>query len=179
MTVVDGVAAQQIALEEAAREFCFRWRKWAAGGDQRQGATAAAAAVPSVALSSTRTRHIRKRPAGAALDGDALMDVTTVEHPPGLRLDGDGAGEAVRLPMLASACPGFVCLVEKTAPAAVPLLSSAKSPTTVAGTLLKAGGGGDDIVDSDRGCYHVAIEPCHDKKVSDVGCGSLRVGQRV
>jgi hypothetical protein len=129
------------------------------------------AAVPSVAVSATKTRYIRKRAEGAAANDDTLMEVTTVEHPPGLHIDGDrGTGPAppAPLPVLSSACPGFVCLVEKTAPAAVPLLATAKSPTAVAGTLLKAGARGRDGAANGgaEACYHVAIEPCHDKKVS-------------
>ena len=79
--------------------------------------------------------------------------------------------------MLVSSCPGFVCLAEKTAPDAVPLLSSAKSPMAAAGALLKSGQCDDLPAASARSAgeggpmgdaasrYHVAIMPCHDKKL--------------
>ncbi|EJK56229.1 hypothetical protein THAOC_23927, partial [Thalassiosira oceanica] len=91
---------------------------------------------------------------------------------PGDRPSADHASRIVagppRLPVLSSSCPGFVCLAEKTAPAAVSLLSSAKSPMAAAGALIKAA--------SERGRragegrrpeapYHVAVMPCHDKKL--------------
>ncbi|EED92809.1 narf-like protein, partial [Thalassiosira pseudonana CCMP1335] len=72
--------------------------------------------------------------------------------------------QSTPLPMLASSCPGFVCLVEKTAPKVVPLLSSVKSPMAVSGALLKNTTSSVNAV-SNNSIYHVAIMPCHDKKL--------------
>ena len=41
------------------------------------------------------------------------------------------------LPMLASACPGWVCYAEKTHAEMLPFISRAKSPQQVMGTLVK------------------------------------------
>ncbi|KAH8119419.1 iron hydrogenase [Phellopilus nigrolimitatus] len=48
---------------------------------------------------------------------------------------GENAG--ARLPMLASACPGWVCYAEKTHPEMLPFISRTKSPQQVMGTLVK------------------------------------------
>ena len=45
-----------------------------------------------------------------------------------------GAGS---LPMLASACPGWVCYAEKTHAEMLPFISRTKSPQQVMGTLVK------------------------------------------
>lgn len=48
------------------------------------------------------------------------------------RKKGDG-----KLPMLASACPGWVCYAEKTHSEMLPFISQTKSPQQVMGTLVK------------------------------------------
>lgn len=68
------------------------------------------------------------------------------------------------LPVLTSSCPGFVCYVEKTAPYAIPYLSTVKSPMAISGAihkhmLLPSGEA------SKRRIFHIAIMPCHDKKL--------------
>lgn len=42
-----------------------------------------------------------------------------------------------KLPMLASACPGWVCYAEKTHAEMLPFISKSKSPQQVMGTLVK------------------------------------------
>ena len=189
--VIDGILSQRISLVESASEFCFRFRKSQQSMGAKKTDSSPIPTIPSVALSSTKTRYINKQPdVDGVLDDGTLMEVTTIIHPPGRLLKEDRRDEPVHawktnsysiesnsLPMLASSCPGFVCLVEKTAPLVVPLLSSAKSPMAVAGTLAKTGHG--DInphrVTSNSGrksCYHVAIMPCHDKKL-EAGRGDL------
>ncbi len=108
------------------------------------------------------------------VDEYTLMEVTTLAHPTGLIFKEDGRDDensdpgstqnimaptqSTSLPVLSSLCPGFVCLVEKTAPLAAPLLSSAKSPMAVAGVLLKTGPRDDgdaneQNLDSSSGSY--------------------------
>jgi len=194
--VIDGALAQRISLEESAAEFCYRYKQT----QQRRSASChediPRPTLPSIALSSTKTRYINKQPEGdGAMDIDAVMEVTTLCHPPGRSIEEYNNVEAIpasnkivpspsiqscALPMLSSSCPGFVCLVEKTAPLVVPLLTSAKSPMAVAGTLLKTGQWKDNFTNSRRDVatsddaseediasswYHVAIMPCHDKKL--------------
>ena len=48
------------------------------------------------------------------------------------------AGDSSKtLPMIASACPGWVCYAEKTKPELLPFISQTKSPQQVMGTLVK------------------------------------------
>ena len=47
------------------------------------------------------------------------------------------AGGVGKLPMLASACPGWVCYAEKTHAEMLPFISRTKSPQQVMGTLVK------------------------------------------
>jgi len=192
--VVDGILAQHISLIESASEFCYRFKKTKQSskeGDSKieldeevtsKKKHAIDDSMPSVALSSTKTRYINKQLSNDDSimkdddDDDTLMEITTLSHLPGRIIEEDQSEvvssssntaaalppiQSTSLPMLASSCPGFVCLVEKTAPNVVPLLSSAKSPMTVAGILLKSNT--DDASDGD--VYHVSIMPCHDKKL--------------
>lgn len=69
------------------------------------------------------------------------------------------------LPMLASACPGWVCYAEKRhSDIALPFISTARSPMAVMGVLVKRhlasrlGLRPSDI-------YHASIMPCFDKKL--------------
>jgi iron only hydrogenase large subunit-like protein len=67
-------------------------------------------------------------------------------------------------PILSSACPGWICYVEKTHPYILPHLSRLKSPQALTGTLLKTtlsqvlGLPASQI-------WHLAIMPCFDKKL--------------
>ena len=67
-------------------------------------------------------------------------------------------------PVLASACPGWICYVEKTHPHILPYLSRVKSPQAIAGTFIKSilshryGLSPSDI-------WHMALMPCFDKKL--------------
>ncbi|XP_033100536.1 cytosolic Fe-S cluster assembly factor narfl-like [Anneissia japonica] len=69
------------------------------------------------------------------------------------------------LPMLASACPGWVCYAEKTHGSYVlPYISTTKSPQQIMGSLVKDyltrlhGRTPDEV-------YHVTVMPCFDKKL--------------
>ncbi|KNZ80553.1 Cytosolic Fe-S cluster assembly factor NAR1 [Termitomyces sp. J132] len=77
----------------------------------------------------------------------------------------DSVDESRRgLPMLASACPGWICYAEKAHSEMLPLISRTKSPQQVMGTLIKNwmgarwGKGPSEI-------YHVTVMPCYDKKL--------------
>ncbi|XP_050368356.1 protein NAR1 isoform X2 [Argentina anserina] len=69
------------------------------------------------------------------------------------------------LPMISSACPGWVCYAEKTLGSYVlPYISSVKSPQQTMGVIVKKhicqemGLRPDDV-------YHVTVMPCYDKKL--------------
>eukprot|EP00850_Spirogloea_muscicola_P003801 SM000015S01301 [mRNA] locus=s15:1147765:1152150:+ [translate_table: standard] len=75
------------------------------------------------------------------------------------------SGRSGRLPMLASACPGWICYAEKTHGSYIlPYISSAKSPQQAMGTILKRhmcytlGLRPEQV-------YHVTVMPCYDKKL--------------
>lgn len=69
-----------------------------------------------------------------------------------------------RPPVLASACPGWICYVEKTHPHVLPHISRLKSPQALAGTLLKSILCRRFNVRPDR-IWHLAVMPCFDKKL--------------
>jgi len=75
---------------------------------------------------------------------------------------GSGGGA---LPMLSSACPGWVCYAEKTHGEMLPFIAATKSPQQVMGTLVKewlAPHYWDKRPDE---VYHVTVMPCYDKKL--------------
>lgn len=73
--------------------------------------------------------------------------------------DGSGA------PLLASACPGWVCYAEKThGELAVPHMATTKSPQQIMGTFVKTAVARNLGV-TPNGVYHVSIMPCYDKKL--------------
>ena len=186
IVVVDGSVTQRISLLESAHEFCHRYREKQNANEKDLPLAETGLDITTVSLSSTQTRFISKKSNNASNkindmhDEEDAVEVTVVDHPPGLTLKSDNCSveanrhihrmytQASTLPMLASSCPGFVCLVEKTAAPVVPLLSTAKSPMTVAGTLLKSGlvgAKGKPVPSSNHQCFHVAVMPCHDKKL--------------
>lgn len=82
------------------------------------------------------------------------------------------AGEQPTLPMLASACPGWVCYAEKAHSALLPFVAATKSPQQVAGLLAKRVYGPSRATalstcapELMKGVYHVSVMPCYDKKL--------------
>ncbi|CAM8932818.1 unnamed protein product [Rhodiola kirilowii] len=76
-----------------------------------------------------------------------------------------GKKQGRNLPMLASACPGWICYAEKTLGSYIlPYISSVKSPQQVMGATIKhhlskkLGVRPEEI-------YHVSVMPCYDKKL--------------
>ncbi|NWW41872.1 NARFL factor, partial [Panurus biarmicus] len=69
------------------------------------------------------------------------------------------------LPMLASACPGWICYAEKTHGSfIIPHISTTKSPQQVMGSLVKGFFAEQQHLPPDR-IYHVTVMPCYDKKL--------------
>ncbi|KAK9091887.1 hypothetical protein Syun_026798 [Stephania yunnanensis] len=76
-----------------------------------------------------------------------------------------GEGCKTSLPMLTSACPGWICYAEKTLGSHIlPYISSVKSPQQTIGATIKhhiskkLGFAPEEI-------YHVSVMPCYDKKL--------------
>nr|XP_035122268.1 cytosolic iron-sulfur assembly component 3 [Callithrix jacchus] len=69
------------------------------------------------------------------------------------------------LPVLASACPGWICYAEKTHGSFIlPHISTARSPQQVMGSLVKDFFAQQQHVTPDK-VYHVTVMPCYDKKL--------------
>lgn len=68
------------------------------------------------------------------------------------------------LPVLASACPGWVCYAEKAQADMLPLLSSVRSPQAMMGSLVKGWWAAQKGLDEGE-VYHVTAMPCYDKKL--------------
>lgn len=64
-----------------------------------------------------------------------------------------------QLLLLSSSCPALVCWVETSLPTAVPHLSTAKSAMGLGGSYLRR------IRPDNSDLQHIAIMPCHDKKL--------------
>lgn len=72
-----------------------------------------------------------------------------------------------QLPMLASACPGWICYAEKTHGELLPLISNTRSPQQIAGLLAKHYVVPETLSSEERPAqiYHVSVMPCYDKKL--------------
>ncbi|XP_069569564.1 cytosolic Fe-S cluster assembly factor narfl [Brachyistius frenatus] len=69
------------------------------------------------------------------------------------------------LPMLTSACPGWICYAEKThGEYVLPYISTTRSPQQMMGSLVK-GYFAEQQGLSPQQIYHVAVMPCFDKKL--------------
>ncbi|OCF39088.1 cytosolic Fe-S cluster assembly factor NAR1 [Kwoniella heveanensis CBS 569] len=80
------------------------------------------------------------------------------------RKDKKDKGKASEMPMLASACPGWVCYAEKAQGDLLPLLSAARSSQGIVGALAKTWYGHKTHHRPDE-IYHVTAMPCYDKKL--------------
>ncbi|XP_027223103.2 cytosolic Fe-S cluster assembly factor narfl [Penaeus vannamei] len=68
-------------------------------------------------------------------------------------------------PMLASACPGWICYAEKTHGSYIlPYISSVRSPQQVMGALVKDLWAAKNKISPEK-VYHVTVMPCFDKKL--------------
>uniref|UniRef100_A0A6J0UIN5 Cytosolic iron-sulfur assembly component 3 n=1 Tax=Pogona vitticeps TaxID=103695 RepID=A0A6J0UIN5_9SAUR len=75
------------------------------------------------------------------------------------------ADDKTALPMLASACPGWICYAEKThGRFIIPYISSTRSPQQVMGSLVKGYLAEQQCLTPDQ-IYHVTVMPCYDKKL--------------
>ncbi|KAI0256089.1 iron hydrogenase [Lactifluus subvellereus] len=74
-------------------------------------------------------------------------------------------GSSGALPMLSSACPGWVCYAEKTHGEMLPFIAATKSPQQVMGTLVKEWLAPHYWDKHPNEVYHVTVMPCYDKKL--------------
>nr|QSX72230.1 cytosolic Fe-S cluster assembly factor narfl [Halisarca dujardinii] len=74
--------------------------------------------------------------------------------------------EGGTLPMLASACPGWVCYAEKTHGSYIlPFISTTKSEQQIMGSLVKSYFAEKTLGMTADKIYHVTVMPCYDKKL--------------
>ncbi|KEG13997.1 putative hydrogenase [Trypanosoma grayi] len=73
------------------------------------------------------------------------------------------------LPMVVSACPGWVCYCEKQGPALLPLLCPVMSPQGIAGCYAKT---------LQPKLCHVSVQPCFDRKLEAARDASPASGER-
>jgi len=146
MTIfLDATMTNHIAFLESTQEFLHRHEI------QKRTPSAPTTPPPSMALSSTETKFI--------LSSDETTTSFTTKHAPGRDIEHHNSPNHNPLPLLSSSCPGFICYVEKTVPHILPHLTTVKSPMAIAGSFLKHTSLFNEEV------YHVAIMPCHDKKL--------------
>lgn len=75
------------------------------------------------------------------------------------------AASPIKLPMLSSTCPGWVCYAEKThGNFILPYISTTRSPQQIMGMLVKQYLSQQLNVSGER-IYHVTVMPCYDKKL--------------
>jgi iron only hydrogenase large subunit-like protein len=72
--------------------------------------------------------------------------------------------EKAALPILASACPGWVCYAEKAQGDLLPLMSNVRSSQGIMGALVKTWWAGKMGLNPNE-VYHVTAMPCYDKKL--------------
>lgn len=104
------------------------------------------------------------REASLVLGADELRDSLTNAKPLDVHSGEGSADRQPQKPILSSACPGWICYVEKTHPHVLPHLSRLKSPQALTGTMLKS------VLHAHLGIrpdqvWHVAVMPCFDKKL--------------
>ncbi|KQK13212.1 hypothetical protein BRADI_1g08620v3 [Brachypodium distachyon] len=85
-----------------------------------------------------------------------------------LKQSSNGKEVGTSLPLLSSACPGWICYAEKTLGSYIlPYISSVKSPQQVIGAAIK-----HHMVEKlglkPYDVYHVTVMPCYDKKLEAV-----------
>mmetsp|Transcript_16155 Transcript_16155/g.20033 ORF Transcript_16155/g.20033 Transcript_16155/m.20033 type:complete len:574 (-) Transcript_16155:227-1948(-) len=137
--LIDSGCAGDIALLEAGAEFLHRYRNRETFSWTRP--------ETSVAESRITTKYLDDQ--GNTIRSDALNG---------------SIPSATKLPMLSSACPGWICFAEKTHPEALPYVSTTMSPQEISGVLVKQFISKIKGVDSSK-IYHCCVMPCPDKKL--------------
>ena len=143
VAVIDSQAAADIALAEAGDELLRRLSTAPAHAPHPWRAP-----LPSVAVAT----NLEKR---STQLGVAPSSTSVANPPPPYD------GENLPLPLLASACPGWVCFAEKMAPEALPHMSTVRSAQSVTASLVRVLAPRDDS----KRVRIFAIAPCYDKKL--------------
>ncbi|KAF9212245.1 hypothetical protein CPC16_001062 [Podila verticillata] len=152
-SIFDTSFSRDLALLETGREFVDRYKKALAKGVIKP---------PTMNTDASATG-----------EGSGDMDVDSTAKAPRKRIIRRGAANdepavAVEtesaMPMLASACPGWICYAEKTHGYMLPYISETKSPQQIMGSMVKDHYGSQLGLKPDQ-IYHVCVMPCYDKKL--------------
>ncbi|KAJ9627861.1 Cytosolic Fe-S cluster assembly factor nar1 [Taxawa tesnikishii (nom. ined.)] len=103
------------------------------------------------------------REAGLVAAADEVQQSLQPQEKPSSEMTGTRL-EQPKKPILASACPGWICYAEKTHPHVLPHISRLKSPQALTGTLLKSVLASRYGINPDQ-VWHMAVMPCFDKKL--------------
>ena len=149
ITMQSHIQVLDFLAENAAHEPTSRMRKVPIVSIAPQSLASLAASVSSPSTASITPRQMLHR-IGAffskALDINHVYDTTFARHISLLehtrefweRKTRSISGGKDALPMLASACPGWICYAEKTHSEMLPFISRTKSPQQVMGTIVKS-----------------------------------------
>ncbi|KAF9110366.1 hypothetical protein BGX27_006461 [Mortierella sp. AM989] len=159
-SVFDTTFSRDLSLLETGREFVERYKKAVAkgtiktpnmNGHTTNGTTGSGGDMDVDAPQEPATKAPRKRiiRRGAAGAGDE----------PAVAVETESA-----MPMLASACPGWICYAEKTHGYMLPYISETKSPQQIMGSMVK-NHFGSQLGLTPNQIYHVCVMPCYDKKL--------------
>lgn len=139
--------SRDFSLVESAREFVERYRTYMEKGGEQIEAARLEQEEKEQAEENANGKSRQRRRRARAGDGDA-----------------NGTASLEEMPMLASACPGWICYAEKTHGFILPHISAAKSPQQIMGSIVK------DFYAKQLGLkpnqiYHISVMPCYDKKL--------------
>lgn len=178
--VFDLSATGDVALVETREEFLLRFQQ----SRQQQQSQQLEWTVPKVcstAVSSTRINIIDDgKKVGAELFHSNNSSTNRVEPDAATSLfhevDAGLPSLNPHLPLIVSACPGWICYAEKTQPQALPYASTTKSAQQILGSLVKlllwehiehsmALKSNNARGESSLRPFVVSIQPCFDKKL--------------
>ena len=158
---------------------------------QSLSSLAASVSSPTTSVTSRQILHRLEAFFGQDLGIEHVYDTTFARHISLLEHTGEywerkaqsASGAKGALPMLASACPGWICYAEKTHSEMLPFISRTKSPQQAMGIIVKSWLASkwnkewvlsslrsyrtciESATNSPDQVYHVAVMPCYDKKL--------------
>ncbi|KAF9430217.1 hypothetical protein BGZ76_000915 [Entomortierella beljakovae] len=157
-SVFDTTFSRDLSLLETGREFVERYKKAVAKG-----------IIKPPNLNGPKTNGTE--PSGGDMDVDTPQEsvkprkriirrgAAGVNDEPAVVVETESA-----IPMLASACPGWICYAEKTHGYMLPYISETKSPQQIMGSMVK-NHFGSQLGLTPNQVYHVCVMPCYDKKL--------------
>ncbi|GAA5935677.1 iron-sulfur cluster assembly protein NAR1 [Sporobolomyces koalae] len=116
----------------------------------------------ALSLLESRLELAERRAHASSSTATSAAPHTALEPPTKLT---PSTSSSAPLPILSSACPGWICYAEKTHGELLPYVSSIKSPQSISGVLVKSPVVAGRLGKVGKEIYHVAVMPCYDKKL--------------